>query len=228
MRMRTWRDVHVVHHIFPKWIIVFSLTSHSTCAEWIIFMHVFCFPKLTQYQISMTEKNNFIWWWFKVNWQYIYIYILSFIIFICLKWFELITQSIKYLTVNHVLLILMYIHNIERTQNVKTKTPESARYKSQSRDNGEIVRWNGVISMVDVCLDARKGSGCQFLTRQGQNSHVLWDTRMFTCKCEPEFGQNTILHSIDTCIYKRHAISVTWEFGPWKERDWTTVVHTGK
>ena len=34
----------------------------------------------------------------------------------------------------------MYIHNIERTQNVKTKTPESARYKSQSRDNGEIVR----------------------------------------------------------------------------------------
>ena len=143
MRMRTWRDVHVVHHIFPKWISEFSLTSHSTCAEWIIFMHVFCFPKLTQYQISMTEKNNFIWWWFKVNWQYIYIYILSFIIFICLEWFQLITQSIKYLTVNHVLMILMYIHKscnnallfslIERTQNVKTNI--NARYKSQSRDS---------------------------------------------------------------------------------------------
>ena len=60
-------------------------------------------------------------------------YILSFIIFICLEWFQLITQSIKYLTVNQVLVILMYIHKscnnallfllIEsRTQNVKTKT----------------------------------------------------------------------------------------------------------
>ena len=67
----------------------------------------------------------------------IYIYILSFIIFICLKWFELITQSIKYLTVNHVLMILMYIHKscnnallfslIERTQNVKTNINDNSR-----------------------------------------------------------------------------------------------------
>ena len=27
--------------------------------------------------------------------------------------------------------------------------------------------WNGVMGMVDVCLDAGKGIGCQFLTRQG-------------------------------------------------------------
>ena len=136
MRMRTWRDVHVVHLIFPKWISEFSLTSHSTCAEWIIFMYVFCFSKLTQYQISMTEKNNnFIWWsYLKLIDN---IYILSFIIFICLEWFQLITQSIKYLTVNHVLMILMCIHNscnnallfslIERTQNVKTNINDNSR-----------------------------------------------------------------------------------------------------
>ena len=142
MRMRTWRDVHVVHHIFPKWISEFSLTSHSTCAEWIIFM---CFV----FQNWPNTKSPWLWKKqqfylmirFKVNWQYIYI--LSFIIFICLEWFQLITQSIKYLTVNHVLMILMYIHKscnnallfslIERTQNVKTNI--NARYKSQSRDS---------------------------------------------------------------------------------------------
>ena len=30
------------------------------------------------------------------------------------------------------------------------------------RNKGEIVRGNGVMSMVDVSLEARKGSGCQF------------------------------------------------------------------
>ena len=55
-----------------------------------------------------------------------------------------VTQSIKYLTVNHVLVILMYIHKscnnallfslIERTQNVKMKTL-SLRDINHSRDS---------------------------------------------------------------------------------------------
>ena len=40
-----------------------------------------------------------------------------------------------------------------------------------------ILRWNGVMSMMDVCQDARKENGCQFLTRQGRNSHVFWGPR---------------------------------------------------
>ena len=31
------------------------------------------------------------------------------------------------------------------------------------RNNGEIVRWNGVMSMVDVCLDARKGRSVSYI-----------------------------------------------------------------
>ena len=83
MRMRTWRDVHVVHLIFPKWISEFSLTSHSTCAEWIIFMHVFCFLKLTQYQISMTVKKTTILFddLKLIDNIYIYIYIVIYYIY---------------------------------------------------------------------------------------------------------------------------------------------------
>ena len=36
----------------------------------------------------------------------------------------------------------------------------------------------------------------------------------FACINGAEFGHNSMLSSIDTCISKRHAISVTWEFGP--------------
>ena len=58
------------------------------------------------------------------------------------------------------------------------------------KSSGEIVWW-----VVDASMDAKKGSGCQFLTRQVWNSHVLWEVRI--CKLRRKFGQNsenTMLH----------------------------------